>query len=182
MGKRYRDVFATNAAHRQTPRSLGAHEPSSTPFSLIPSSGAKKRNHESAFALENSPSIRSEPFAQIEATPVKQSSLRQSFLSVPKRNDEDVLASSPIMSRKSSTLSFHDSGIGLDELVETPVKPRAVPIPLDGVVAGTPMKRRILESTVANSSSDSKKPTAEPARKLSIYEQLRWDDDFDELG
>lgn len=182
VGKRYRDVFATNAAHRQTPRSLGAHEPSSTPFSLIPSSGAKKRNHESAFALENSPSIRSEPFAQIEATPVKQSSLRQSFLSVPKRNDEDVLASSPIMSRKSSTLSFHDSGIGLDELVETPVKPRAVPIPLDGVVAGTPMKRRILESTVANSSSDSKKPTAEPARKLSIYEQLRWDDDFDELG
>ncbi|KAI1094894.1 DNA replication regulator SLD3-domain-containing protein [Rostrohypoxylon terebratum] len=183
VGKRYRDVFGTSAAHRQTPHGLGAHEPSSTPFSLIPSSGAKKRNHESAFALENSPSIiRSEPFAQIEATPVKHSSLRQSFLSVPKRDDEDILASSPIMSRKSSSLSFHDSGIGLDELVETPVKPRAVPIPSDGVVAGTPMKRRILESTVANSSSDSKKPAAEPARKLSIYERLGWDDDLDELS
>ncbi|KAI1459291.1 DNA replication regulator SLD3-domain-containing protein [Annulohypoxylon moriforme] len=183
VGKRYRDVFGTSAGHRQTPRGLGSHEPSSTPFSLVPSSGIKKRTHESAFALENSPSIsRSEPFAHIEATPMKQSSLKQSFLSVPKRADEGILLSSPILSRKSSSLSFHDSGIGFDELTETPVKPRAVPIPSDGIVAGTPTKRRILESTAANGSSHTDKPTAEPARKLSIYERLGWDDDLDELG
>ncbi|KAI1214152.1 DNA replication regulator SLD3-domain-containing protein [Annulohypoxylon truncatum] len=183
VGKRYKDVFGTSAGHRQTPRGLGAHEPSSTPFSLVPSSGAKKRTHESAFTLESSPSItRSEPFPQIKATPVKQSSLKQSFLSVPKHDDEDILASSPIMSRKSSSLSFHDSGIGFDELVETPVKPRAVPIPSDGIVAGTPTKRRILESTAANGSSSVSNTTAEPARKLSIYERLGWDDDLDELG
>ncbi|KAI0882809.1 DNA replication regulator SLD3-domain-containing protein [Annulohypoxylon maeteangense] len=180
VGKRYRDVFGTNANHRQTPRGLGPNEPSSTPFSLIPSSGIKKRTHESAFALESSPSIT--PFAHIAATPAKQLTLKQSFLSVPKPNDEDILASSPLVSRKSSSLSFHDSGIGFDELTETPIKPRAVPIPSDGIVAGTPTKRRILESTAANNSSNTKNPTAEPARKLSIYERLGWDDDLDELG
>ncbi|KAI2466134.1 DNA replication regulator SLD3-domain-containing protein [Annulohypoxylon bovei var. microspora] len=183
VGKRYKDVFGMGAGNRATPRGMGSYEPSSAPSSLlIPSSGPRKRTHESAFALDNSPSIpRSGPFArQIDATPMKQSSLKQSFLSIPKADDEDILASSPIMARKSSSISFQDSGIGLDELFETPVKPRAVPIPQEGLVAATPAKRRILESTTANASTD--RGTTEPGRKLSIFERLGWDDDLDELG
>ncbi|OTB05520.1 hypothetical protein M426DRAFT_319793 [Hypoxylon sp. CI-4A] len=194
IGNRFRDVFGSNA-HSQPMRSLsfsGTRTNGTPSSSLIPSSAPRKRSHETAFTLDKSPSItQSATSRSIEATPSRPSSLKHSFLSAPNMNDdEDVLASSPIMSRKSSSMSFHDSGIGMpqspeDELTETPVKPRAVPLPLEDVVAVTPSKRRLLEKDMSAMNS-LKRPTSkdgeEPKKQSSIYERLGWDDDFDELA
>ncbi|KAI1105191.1 DNA replication regulator SLD3-domain-containing protein [Jackrogersella minutella] len=188
VGKRYKDVFGMSIGSQPRSRGAGSYEPTSAPSSsMIPSSGPRKRSHDTAFTLDNSPSIpRSEASTnQVQATPVRSSSFRQSFLSVPEADDDAILASSPIRSRKSSSMSFQDSGIGLDELTETPVKPRPMPIPLKGPddpVMATPTKRRILDSTTANFSKVTSEKGKTPERKLSIYERLGWDDDLDELG
>ncbi|KAI0140043.1 DNA replication regulator SLD3-domain-containing protein [Hypoxylon sp. NC0597] len=188
VGKRFTDVFSTSVGkqpiHSRSAESNGLSAiPSS---SLIPSSAPRKRSHETAFTLDECRSVPRSGASTggVKATPAKSLSHKQSVLSVPEVDDDDaILASSPIMLRKSSSMiSFRDSGIEMDELTETPLKPRAVPVPLEGLVAATPTKRRILDTTTANAkaaTADGK----EPGRKISIYERLGWDDDdLDELG
>ncbi|KAI1657079.1 DNA replication regulator SLD3-domain-containing protein [Daldinia decipiens] len=194
IGKRFKDVLGTSASNQPShSRITGPAEPSSTPSSsLIPSSAPRKRTHEAAFALDKfQTSPRSRTSAdQVQATPARPSTLRQSALLFPEVDETDILASSPIMARKVSMASFRDSGIEMPSsppgaLAETPVKPRTAPIPLKGLVAATPIKRRILDKDVANI-ADTRNSTTEnvkePERRVSIFERLGWDDDFDELG
>lgn len=193
IGKRFKDVLGMSASNQPSrSRIMGPAEPSSTPSSsLIPSSAPRKRTHEAAFTLDKFQTSRSKPSAdQVQATPARPSTLRQSSLLFPEVDETDILASSPIMARKVSMVSFRDSGIEMPSsppgaLAETPVKPRTAPIPLKGLVAATPIKRRILDKDVANI-ADTRNSTTEnvkePERKVSIFERLGWDDDFDELG
>ncbi|KAI1136934.1 DNA replication regulator SLD3-domain-containing protein [Hypoxylon sp. FL0543] len=188
VGKRFTDALDMSVGNRPSySRSAESNGLSTIPSSsLIPSSGPRKRSHEAAFTLDECRSIpRSRASAgRVEATPVKSLTHKQSFMSVPEVDNDAVLASSPIILRKSSsTMSFRDSGIEMDELTETPVKSRAVPVPSEGIVATTPTKRRILDSTTANSNKATVGEAKEPGRKMSIYERLGWDDDdLDELG
>lgn len=193
-GRRFIDVLGIGTGSQPT-RFRGAEsvDRSSIPSSsLIPSSAPRKRSHETAFTLDDSPAIpRSRVYLdQVEATPAKNSSLKQSFLSAPEADDEAILASSPIMSRKAPLKSFRDSGIDMPSspdngLTETPVKPRAAPIPLEGLVAATPTKRRTLSNgtNIANSGKVSAEDGKENlGRRQSIFERLGWDDDFDDLA
>ncbi|KAI1410865.1 DNA replication regulator SLD3-domain-containing protein [Hypoxylon sp. FL1857] len=187
VGKRFTDVFGTSVGkqpiHSRSAESNGLSAiPSS---SLIPSSGPRKRSHETAFTLDECRNIprSGASTSRVEATPVKSLSHKQSFLSVPEEDNDAILASSPIMLRKSSSMmSFRDSGIEMDELTETPVRPRAVPASMEGLVAATPTKRRILDTTAANTNKAAAENGKDPGRKMSIYERLGWDDDLDELG
>ncbi|OTB19710.1 hypothetical protein K445DRAFT_313495 [Daldinia sp. EC12] len=194
IGNRFRDVLGVSAGNQPTrSRTMGPGEPSSTPSSsMIPSSAPRKRTHEAAFTLDQfqtSPRPKTSA-SQIQATPARPSGLRQTSLPFPEIDETDILASSPIMARKVSMMSFRDSGIEMPSsppgaLAETPVKPRTTPIPLKGLVATTPTKRRILDKDVVNivDTRNSKTEIArEPERKVSIFERLGWDDDFDELG
>ncbi|XXG98129.1 hypothetical protein Hte_004450 [Hypoxylon texense] len=193
-GRRFIDVLGIGTSNQPNHfRGAESVDRSSIPSSsLIPSSGPRKRSHEAAFTLDESPAIRrSGTFLdQVEATPAKTSNLKQSFSSVPEVDDEAILASSPIMSRKPSLKSFRDSGIDIPSspdngLTETPVKSRAPPVPLEGLVAATPTKRRILSngSNIANTGKVSTEAGKEnPERRQSIFERLGWDDDFDDLA
>ncbi|KAI0838879.1 DNA replication regulator SLD3-domain-containing protein [Hypoxylon sp. FL0890] len=188
VGKRFTDVLGTGVGKEPTrSRSAESNGLSTIPSSsLIPSSEPRKRSHEAAFTLDECRNIphSSASTGEVEATPAKSLTHKQSFVSVPEVDDEAILASSPIMLRKSySKMPQNDSGIDMGELTETPVKPRAVPVPVEGLVAATPAKRRILDSTTANASKAAVENGKEPGRKMSIYERLGWDDDdLDELG
>ncbi|KAI0160930.1 DNA replication regulator SLD3-domain-containing protein [Hypoxylon sp. FL1284] len=194
--RRFTDVLGLGSGN-QPSRFRGAEsvDRSSIPSSsLIPSSAPRKRSHEVAFALDESPAIsrsRTTTYPdQVEATPARTSNLKQSFLSVPEVDEEAILASSPIMSRKVSLKSFRDSGIGMptssdNELTATPAKSRTLHLPLEDLVAATPTKRRILDQStnVANVgkvlAGDEKENVG---KKQSIFERLGWDDEFGELA
>ncbi|OTA57705.1 hypothetical protein K449DRAFT_335204 [Hypoxylon sp. EC38] len=188
VGKRFTDVFTTGVGNQPNhPRSAESNGLSTIPSSsLIPSSAPRKRSHETAFTLDECPNVPRSGASTggVQATPAKSLNYKQSFLSVPEVDDDAILASSPIMLRKSSSMmSFRDSGIEMDELTETPLKPRPVPVPSEGLVAATPTKRRILDTTTANANKAATADGKEPGRKMSIYERLGWDDDdLDELG
>ncbi|KAI1383106.1 DNA replication regulator SLD3-domain-containing protein [Hypoxylon trugodes] len=196
VGNRFRDVLGMSTGSQPSrSRGINAVEGGHTPSSSLVPSSTMKRNHDSAFSLEKSPSIpRSRAStSQVDATPARPSHLKHSFMSAPPEpDDEAILASSPIMSRKASIMSFRDSGIEMppsphDQLTETPMKPRAAPAPPQRRVAATPTRRRTLESGTKDiaPAALSEKATVnakEPARKASIYEKLGWDDDFDELS
>ncbi|KAI1762979.1 DNA replication regulator SLD3-domain-containing protein [Hypoxylon sp. FL1150] len=198
--RRFTDVLGIGTGSQSIHfRGSGSADRSSIPSSsLIPSSGPRKRNHEAAFPLEESPAIsRSNIYSRtyldrIEATPAKSS--KHSFLSVPGADEEAILGSSPTMSRKLSLKSFRDSGVEMptspggepdDELTATPLKSRPVPIPLGELVTATPTKRRILDkgpnitNTEKAPAEDGKENTV---KKQSIFERLGWDDDFDDLA
>ncbi|KAI8963327.1 DNA replication regulator SLD3-domain-containing protein [Daldinia sp. FL1419] len=193
IGSRFKDVLGTGAGSQPArSRATGPAEPSSTPSSLlIPSSAPRKRTHETAFALDTFQTSRPKTLVdQVQATPAKPSSLRRSSISFPEVDDADILASSPIMTRKVSMISFRDSGIEMPSsppgaLAETPIKPRTAPIPLKNLVVATPVKRRALDKDVVNTVDSRNSITEnvkEPGRTVSIFERLGWDDDFDELG
>ncbi|KAI0376255.1 DNA replication regulator SLD3-domain-containing protein [Hypomontagnella monticulosa] len=194
VGHRFKDVLGGGVSNQ--PILFRGADPIEAPSSssgLIPSTGRKKRSHEAAFALDDSPTIsrsRRESAAQVDATPARPSSSKYSFPPVPAFDaDEDILASSPIMSRKAPPKSFHDSGIEIPSspangLAETPVKPRAMAASVDRFVAVTPARRGPLEKdmSIGNIGKPAVANGEEPPRKLSIFERLGWDDDFDELG
>lgn len=164
IGARFRDVFSRDA--RSQP-ALSTHMdsiyaddiPSS---SLIPSSAPRKRGRAAAFAIpDRSPALPAASRASaarghVEATPGRPSALKYSdFLAPPESEDDAILASSPVMSRKISQPRFvvpprrplvphADSGIGMPSsptscvggafsssgsgtLAETPRKPRSAP-------------------------------------------------------
>ncbi|KAI1079556.1 DNA replication regulator SLD3-domain-containing protein [Whalleya microplaca] len=203
VGNRFRDAFARDTSHQSTrPREMKSIEEDALPpsSSLIPSSAPRKRTAEAAFGVEESPALpkSKSSLGPIEATPVRPPTRKRNFLSVPGSDEASIIASSPSASRKSSmklfatsggSLEHHDSGIGMptspsDELAETPVKQRLAPGSLEGFVTVTPAKKRVLgsEANMATAGKDKAESGRENGRKLSIYERLGWDDDFDELG
>lgn len=192
VGQRFKDVLGGGVSNQ--PIHFRGAESIEAPSSsyLVPSTGRTKRSHEAAFGLDDSPTIsrsRREPATQVEATPARPSGSKYSFPPIFDA-DEEILASSPIMSRKGPPpKSFHDSGIGMPSspingLTETPLKPRVVAAPMDGLIASTPAKRRALDkdTTIGNIGKPAITNGEEPPRKLSIFERLGWDDDFDELS
>ncbi|KAI0011601.1 DNA replication regulator SLD3-domain-containing protein [Xylariaceae sp. FL0662B] len=203
VSNRFRDAFAKDGGNRSThPREMQSIEEDPIPpsSSLIPSSAPRKRTAEVAFGVEASPVLPKSTLSAdlIQATPARRPTPKQGFLSVTGVNEASILASSPMASRRSSlklsatsggTLGHHDSGIGMptspiDELIETPMKPRLAPGSLEGFVTVTPAKRRTLDSRESATSvgRDTTENREGGGRKLSIYERLGWNDDFDELG
>ncbi|KAI1334797.1 DNA replication regulator SLD3-domain-containing protein [Xylariaceae sp. FL0016] len=148
----------------------------------------------------------------IEATPARPSAPSRIFLSAAGPDEGIVFASSPVAARKHSQLTsvpgtsrtmlfgHRDSGIGMPsspggfELAETPMKPRygAMVGSLDGFVTVTPAKKRVvdIDSTVASGAGNAMDELGlleigndkVPGKKLSIFERLGWDDDYDDLG
>ncbi|KAI2611991.1 DNA replication regulator SLD3-domain-containing protein [Hypoxylon sp. NC1633] len=195
VGNRFRDVFGMGVGNQPTrPRGTDFIERGSIPSSsTMPSSAPRKRSHGAAFPLEESPAIpRSRASSnRIEATPVRPQNPKQSFMFVPEADEEDILASSPIMSRKPSRQSFRDSGIDMptspvNEFAETPLKRRAAPILSKESVKATPAKRNMSDdhiSATATAGKDAAQGEQEPEKRPSIFERLGWDDDdLDELG
>ncbi|KAI0906112.1 DNA replication regulator SLD3-domain-containing protein [Ustulina deusta] len=178
--------------------------------SMVPSSAPRKRNREAAFGSEPPAqrTLGTSTTDQIIATPAKTSAPNRNFLSAPEPDEGVVLASSPVMYRKMSqpsfvaktrpaTLGHRDSGVemppspgGFNVLAETPVKPpqNNVNASLDHYVTVTPVKKRILGNSAAVSVGMTKTKEARdntennPGRKMTIFERLGWDDDYDDLA
>ncbi|KAF2964349.1 hypothetical protein GQX73_g9235 [Xylaria multiplex] len=211
VGSRFHDVLAkerdSQSALSQRFEAI-TEEQTLPPSSMVPSSAPRKRNREAAFGSE--PAAQATPGSltadQIIATPAKSSNSTRNFLSAPQHDEGVVLASSPVMSRKISqpsfvaktrpvTLGHRDSGIEIpptpsrsNVLTETPIKPRRgqVNASMDHYVTVTPVKSRILDNSGAvsadaiktnNASNDENKPE----RKMTIFERLGWDDDYDDI-
>ncbi|KAI1112828.1 DNA replication regulator SLD3-domain-containing protein [Nemania sp. NC0429] len=180
--------------------------------SMVPSSAPRKRNREAAFGNEPAalPKLSGLTTAQITATPSKPSSLSRNFLSAAQPDEGIVLASSPVMSRKISQPSFvtktrpaaalghQDSGIAMPPssperpniLEETPIKLRQknVATSMDHYVTVTPVKKgKSSKSAIASVNGLEGHEAAQgdeknPRRKMTIFERLGWDDDYDELA
>ncbi|KAI0538291.1 DNA replication regulator SLD3-domain-containing protein [Xylaria digitata] len=211
VGSRFHDVLAkerdSQSALSQRFEAI-TEEQVLPPSSMVPSSAPRKRNREVAFGSE--PVAQPTPDAltadQIIATPAKPSSTTRNFLSAPQPDEGVVLASSPVMSRKISqpsfvaktrpaTLGHRDSGIELPPtpsrsniLTETPIKPRRnhVNASMDHYVTVTPVKSRILDnggavSADAIKTNDANNDENKPERKMTIFERLGWDDDYDDI-
>ncbi|KAI1129555.1 DNA replication regulator SLD3-domain-containing protein [Nemania abortiva] len=178
--------------------------------SMVPSSAPRKRNRETAFGSEPAaqPTIGISTTDQIIATPAKSSALDRNFLSAPQPDEGVVLASSPVMSRKISqpnfvakarpaTLGHRDSGIkmpsspaGPNILEETPMKARQnnVITSMDHYVTVTPVKKGMSGNGatapvggagVNDAGNDNEN---NPRRKMTIFERLGWDNDYDDLA
>ncbi|KAI1499294.1 DNA replication regulator SLD3-domain-containing protein [Biscogniauxia marginata] len=211
IGNRFRDALGDGMKYRSTRvQEIGSvvEEHISSSASMVPASAPRKRNHEAAFDDEESPARPSyrKLTHQIEATPARSSTLNRDFLSVPGPDEGVVLASSPVMSRKTSqmkplaarksTLGHRDSGIGMPSspggvelLAETPVKPRYGGGSLDQFVTVTPAKNRSSDKVKDNPSATSKNARGDgdadvgkenDEKKISIFQRLGWDD-YDDL-
>ncbi|RYP74257.1 hypothetical protein DL770_007638 [Monosporascus sp. CRB-9-2] len=225
VAARFRDALAGDA-HSQPAGSTHTawieadnFPPSSA--SLIPSSAPRKRNRNAAFGLgDESPAVpaASRVFnnnnnggGHHHVNARRPSAPKHAdFLSVPGKDDEAILASSPVAARRMAQPKFavpkgrplvvhDDSGIGMPSspggLAETPRKPRSVP---QDSVAATPVKAAVVGGVgavaVARTGDDDAavnravavakqgKEKENNARRVSIYEKLGWDDDSDELG
>ncbi|GAP82985.1 putative DNA replication regulator Sld3 [Rosellinia necatrix] len=177
--------------------------------SMVPSSAPRKRNRDTAFGDEQGPQAALGIAApdQIFATPAKPSAPNRNFLSVPRPDEGVVFASSPIMprtiaqpsfvaKRRATTLAHRDSGVeippspgSISILGETPVKARQnnAMTTMDHYVTVTPVKKgtrtnsstiSIKEPEVNNTKRDN---TNTLKKKMTIFERLGWDDDYDEL-
>ncbi|KAI0427728.1 DNA replication regulator SLD3-domain-containing protein [Xylaria sp. FL1042] len=211
VGSRFRDALAKERDSQSSlsQRFNAIVEEQAPPSSMVPSSAPRKRDRETAFGSEPGTRQTLDTLAteQIIATPAKTSALNRNFLSAPQPDEGIVLASSPVMSRKMNqpsfvtkakptTLGHRDSGIEMapspgrySVLAETPVKPQNnVIASMDDYVTVTPIKRRMLDNgaTVAVSvteTNDSRNNIENrTGRKMTIFERLGWDDDYDDLA
>lgn len=159
----------------------------------IPSSVSRKRKNGPRSTVEESspavPTARA-PSDLIDATPARPS-LKRSFLSAPELDENMVLASSPIATRKllnvhDASLRQRDSGIEMPSpssrsLMETPVKKPRLGVfgSLEGFVTVTPVKKRAVEKIVATPTQPRLVEEKATNKEMSIVEKLGWDDDYD---
>ncbi|KAI1425475.1 DNA replication regulator SLD3-domain-containing protein [Xylaria sp. FL1777] len=208
VGSRFHDVLAKERDSQSLSQRLNAITEEQAPpsSSIVPSSAPRKRSRQAAFGSEPAAQLTLGAMItdQIIATPAKTSTLNRDFLSVPQPDEGVVLASSPVMSRKISqpsfvaktrpaTLGHRDSGIemptspgALNVLAETPVKPphKNTMASMDHYITVTPAKRRILDKDGAVSVDMAQTDNIEnnTGRKMTIFERLGWDDDYDDLA
>ncbi|KAH6648451.1 DNA replication regulator SLD3-domain-containing protein [Truncatella angustata] len=199
-GPRFRNALAKEANSQPTMDNM--HESIeqgnvSSSSRAVPSSAPRKRKADAAFMIaESSPALptMSRPTELIDATPARPF-LKRSFVSAPEPDDGFVLASSPVATRRflavpNSTLKYRDSGIGMPSsphggVAETPLKKQSLNRPgsLEGFVTVTPVKKRTVNNVVATPAQPKLVQEKESAaRRLSIYERLGWDDDYDDLN
>ncbi|KAL6356518.1 hypothetical protein LRP88_10119 [Fusarium phalaenopsidis] len=159
---RFRDVFASKSETVDVPM-MGAEEvipPSSMP-SMIPSTGLRA-GHRDAFRRSPTPD-----FERIGDTPTKGGS---NFLRRPTK-EEDVLPfppSSPLMERRNvSTADLFAPREQKRRVSFTPSRD-------EGILA-TPVK------ATSKSINNAEDQNIAPAKPMSIYQQLGWDDDMDDL-
>ncbi|KAI0966566.1 DNA replication regulator SLD3-domain-containing protein [Xylaria arbuscula] len=207
VGSRFHDVLAKERENQSSfaQRIEAIAEEQVPPSSMVPSSAPRKRNREAAFGSE--PATHSELDTlipeQIISTPAKSPALYRN-LSAPQPDEGVVLASSPVMSRKFSqpsfvakirptTLDHRDSGIEIppssgesNVLAETPVKPHNNFIAsMDQYITVTPLKKRISDKDAAGMAepqTPSENIENRPGKKMTIFERLGWDDDYDDLA
>ncbi|KAI1347611.1 DNA replication regulator SLD3-domain-containing protein [Xylaria sp. FL0043] len=210
VGSRFRDALAKERDSQSSlsQRFDAVAEEQAPPSSMVPSSAPRKRDREAAFGSEPAthPTLDTLVTEQIIATPAKTSALNHNFLSAPQPDEGVVLASSPVMARKLSqpsfvtkarpaTLGHRDSGVEtapspgkFSVLAETPVKSRNVIVSMDDYITVTPVKRRMLDNgasvTLSGTETNDTGNNVEnrPGRKMTIFERLGWDDDYDDLA
>ncbi|RSL72813.1 hypothetical protein CEP54_000793 [Fusarium duplospermum] len=159
---RFRDVFASKSENVGVPL-IGSEEvipPSSMP-SMIPSTGLRA-GHRDAFRRSPTPDLE-----RIGDTPTKGGS---NFLRRPPK-EEDVLPfppSSPLMERRTM------SAANLFAPREQKRSVSFTPSRDEGILA-TPVK------ATAKSINNVEDQNIAPAKPMSIYQQLGWDDDMDDL-
>lgn len=197
VGPRFRNALAKETHSQPAMGSIyESVEACSIPSSgrRIPSTAPRKRVNETAFTIgESSPAMPDfgQPSEMIGATPARPS-LKRDFFSAPAADEGLILASSPVATRKflpipGGGLKHRDSGIGMPSspggCIETPVKrPRLVQRgSLEGFVTVTPAKKRVVDNVFTTPAQPKLAQTQEPVRKMSIFEKLGWDDDYDEL-
>ncbi|KAK6078155.1 hypothetical protein SCUP234_05481 [Seiridium cupressi] len=197
VGPRFRNALARDAHSQSTMARIHESVEAGNVSSArrVPSSAYKKRASEAAFVVEeSSPALPTmgAPSEMVDATPIRPS-LKRCFLSAPEPDEGMILASSPVATRKflaipGSSLKPRDSGIGMPSspgggLAETPVKrPRLVTRgSLEGFVTVTPVKKRVVDNTVTAPAQPRLASEKQPIRKMSLYEKLGWDDDYDDL-
>ncbi|KAI1844335.1 hypothetical protein JX266_009429 [Neoarthrinium moseri] len=201
VGPRFRNALARDAYSQPNMGIIhesieGDHVPSSSSQRLVPSSAPRKRNRDGAFLVEeSSPALptMTAPVDLVGATPARPSFLKRGFLSAPGPDEGLVLASSPIAERKflalpGSSLRHRDSGIGMPSspdggLAETPVKrpPIGRMGSLEGFVTVTPAKKRATDNIVAAPAEQEVTKGKDNNARMSIFERLGWDDDFDDM-
>ncbi|GKT97797.1 dna replication regulator sld3 [Fusarium langsethiae] len=167
---RFKDVFASNKANIMDTPLMSTEDvipPSSLP-SMVPSTGLRGGGQRSAFRQSRTPD-----FERIGSTPTKTAS---TFIRRP-ADDPDVLPfppSSPCMERRTVSTAniFNPTGITdrkrkvsfessrHDEILATPVKA---------------IKTKNIEDL------ENMRVEPEPAKQVSIYQKLGWDDDIDDL-
>ncbi|OBS18344.1 hypothetical protein FPOA_10071 [Fusarium poae] len=166
---RFKDVFASRANAMETPliSTEDVIPPSSLP-SMVPSTGYRGGGQRDAFVQSRTPD-----FERIGSTPTKTGS---TFIRRP-ADDPDVLPfppSSPCLERKTVSAAnlFNFTGITdrkrkvsfesslNDEILATPVKA---------------IKTKSIEGL------ENIRMEPEPAKQVSIYQRLGWDDDIDDL-
>ncbi|KAI1308067.1 DNA replication regulator SLD3-domain-containing protein [Xylaria venustula] len=207
VGSRFHDVLAKERDYQSSfaQRFEAITEKQIPSSSMVPSSAPRKRNREAAFGSE--PATHSTLHAlvpeEIISTPAKPSTQYHDF-SAPQPDEGVVLASSPVMSRKFSqpsfvakirptTLDHRDSGIEIlpssgefSVLAETPVKPHNnLVTSMDQYITVTPLKKRILDkgaAGIAEPHTPSENIENRPGGKMTIFERLGWDDDYDDLA
>ncbi|KAK8089632.1 hypothetical protein PG997_004593 [Apiospora hydei] len=201
VGHRFRDALGRAPQGRSTSNRTLADSVEkmhiSPSASLISSSAPRKRDRDTAFSTNESPALPREtklPAKETVATPARPSTLKYDALRVSAPDEGVVLASSPVLSRRSqylevpgSHLKPRDSGVMLPSspgginLAETPVKrPRlGRMVSIENYVTVTPAKKRTVDYVDVTPVKVDKKNQDEGA-KTSVYEQLGWDD-YDDL-
>lgn len=199
-GPRFRNALARDAHSQPIMGKIHEsvemeHVPSSYSQGLVPSSASRKRSRDAAFLARGSPELpglRTTPDL-VDATPVRPAGLRQNLIPAPEFDEGLVLASSPVVARKflnvpRTSLGHRDSGLGMPSspgggLVETPAKkPRVGGVgSLEGYVTVTPVKKRAPNQTVATPVQPEAAKEKGTPRKLTLFEKMGWDDDYDDL-
>ncbi|KAI1363976.1 DNA replication regulator SLD3-domain-containing protein [Xylaria arbuscula] len=200
VGSRFHDVLAKERnSQLSMPQQFNAiDEEHILPSLMVPSSATRKRSREAAFGRE--PATRSTlgPTLtpdHILTTPAKANAGGHDFLSAAQPDEGLVLASSPVMSRKFSqptfiaktrptTLGHRDSGVemptspaAINILAETPVKPQQnnLSTSIDHYITVTPVKTKKDNSVKDNIEN-------KPGKKMTIFERLGWDDNYDDIA
>ncbi|KAK8056827.1 hypothetical protein PG993_002054 [Apiospora rasikravindrae] len=201
VGHRFRDALGRAPQGKSTSNRTLADSVEkmhiSPSASLISSSAPRKRDRDTAFSANESPALprATKPSAEdTVATPARPSTLKYDAFRLSAPDEGVVLASSPVLSRRSqylevpgSHLKPRDSGVMLPSspgginLAETPVKrPRlGRMVSIENFVTVTPAKKRTVDY-VDITPVKVDKNNQDEGTKTSVYEQLGWDD-YDDL-
>lgn len=156
---------SADCAHERTDELI----PPSSIGPLVPST-ASSMGHRDAYVGSTSPAIE-----LVGGTPVRPTS-QPSFIRRPANEEPAIPPSSPLMERKATStdaFSIPGSAAGSRERLDFST-------PRKSEVSATPIKRTAPRPH-AISESPGLGEDAHSRKKVSIYQRLGWDDDFDDL-
>ncbi|KAM4054910.1 DNA replication regulator SLD3 domain-containing protein [Hirsutella rhossiliensis] len=167
VNNRFRDVLGSKPEFQENEPLDSTYDlfPPSSIGCLVPSTGPRA-SHRDAFTSSASPAVE-----LVEGTPMRPST-QASFIRRPANETPAMPPSSPIMTRESGKNPFVN-----DKAREA--QGQSGPSMLREAIAATPVKRGAPRPGLNGSPGAWKEVSP---KKTSIYKQLGWDDDFDELG